>query len=104
MRAAVVVPLAAALSFAVAGNSQTPLFTIFGSFALMVLADFPGNRPDPRAGLRGAGHQRRGPDHAGHAGVAARVAVGGLMFVLGVAVMFAGVLSETIAAGQRPRC
>ena len=45
VRAAIVLPVAAAVSFAVAGGSQTPLFTIFGSVALLVLVDFPGNRP-----------------------------------------------------------
>ena len=83
-------PLAAAVSFAVGGGSQTPLFTIFGSVALLVLADFPGNRQARAAGLRGPGHQRRGPHHAGHAGGAAPVAGVALMFVLGVAVTFAG--------------
>ena len=38
-------PVAAAVSFAVGGGSQTPLFTIFGSVALLILVDFPGNRP-----------------------------------------------------------
>jgi hypothetical protein len=102
VRAAVVVPTAAAVSFAVAGNSQTPLFTIFGSFALMVLADFPGNR-NSRAlaytglGINGAILITLGTLVSPHPWLAV-----GLMFVLGVAVMFSGVLSETVAAGQRP--
>ena len=37
LRAAIVLPVAAAVSFAVAGGSQTPLFTIFGSVALLIL-------------------------------------------------------------------
>ncbi len=102
VRAAVVVPLAAALSFAVAGNSQTPLFTIFGSFALMVLADFPGSRPTRALaytglGINGAVLITLGTLVSPHPWLSV-----GLMFALGVAVMFAGVLSETIAAGQRP--
>jgi len=102
VRAAVVVPLAAALSFAVAGNSQTPLFTIFGSFALLVLADFPGNRPTRALaytglGINGAVLITLGTLVSPHPWLSV-----GLMFALGVAVMFAGVLSETIAAGQRP--
>ncbi|HKV20996.1 MAG TPA: FUSC family protein, partial [Mycobacterium sp.] len=102
VRAAVVVPLAAAVSFAVAGNSQTPLFTIFGSFALMVLADFPGNT-NSRAlaytglGINGAILITLGTLVSPYPWLSV-----GLMFVLGVAVMFSGVLSETIAAGQRP--
>ena len=102
VRAAVVVPLAAAVSFAVAGNTQTPLFTIFGSFALLVLADFPGNRQTRAVayaglGLNGAVLITLGTLVAPHAWLSVV-----LMFLLGVAVMFSGVLSETIAAGQRP--
>jgi Fusaric acid resistance protein-like len=101
-RAAVVVPSAAAVSFAVAGGSQAPLFTIFGSFALMVLADFPGNRQTRAVayaglGLNGAVLITLGTLVSPHAWLSV-----GLMFVLGVAVTFSGVLSETIAAGQRP--
>jgi uncharacterized membrane protein YccC len=101
VRAAVIVPVAAAVSFAVAGDSQTPLFTIFGSFALMVLADFPGNR-QTRAlayaglGLNGAVLITLGTLVAPHPWLSVV-----LMFLLGVAVTFSGVLSETIAAGQR---
>ena len=102
VRAAVVVPSAAAVSFAVAGNSQTPLFTIFGSFALMVLADFPGNRQTRAVayaglGINGAVLITLGTLVAPHAWLSVV-----LMFVLGVTVTFSGVLSETIAAGQRP--
>ncbi|MDX1885227.1 FUSC family protein [Mycolicibacterium sp. 120270] len=102
VRAAIVVPLAAAVSFAVAGNSQTPLFTIFGSFALMVLADFPGNRQTRAVAytglaINGAVLITVGTLVAPHPWLSVA-----LMFVLGVAVMFSGVLSETIAAGQRP--
>ncbi len=102
VRAAVVVPAAAAVSFAIGGSSQTPLYTIFGSFALMVLADFPGN-PQNRAvayaglGLNGAVLITLGTLVSPHAWLSVA-----LMFVLGVVVTFSGVLSETIAAGQRP--
>ena len=54
VRAAVVVPIAAAVSFQI-GGSQTPLFTIFGSFALMVIADLPGNRANRAVGYAGLG-------------------------------------------------
>ena len=80
---------------------QTPLFTIFGSVALLIVADFPGNRAGPRRRLRRTGSQRRRPDHAGHAGGAHPWLSVAMMFVLGVAVTFAGVLSATIAAAQR---
>jgi uncharacterized membrane protein YccC len=101
LRAAIVVPLAAAISFAVGGGSQTPLFTIFGSVALLIVTDFPGNRP-ARAlaycglGINGAVLITLGTLVAPHPWLSVA-----LMFVLGVAVTFSGVLSETIAAGQR---
>jgi uncharacterized membrane protein YccC len=101
MRAAIVLPIAAAVSFSVGGGSQTPLFTIFGSVALLILADFPGNRP-ARAlayfglGFNGAVLITLGTLVAPHPWLSVA-----LMFVLGVVVIFAGVLSEIVAAGQR---
>ena len=101
LRAAVVVPTAAAVSFAIDGGSQTPLFTIFGSVALVILVDFPGNR-QARAlaycglGFNGAVLITLGTLVAPHPWLSVA-----MMFVLGVAVTFAGVLSEIVAAGQR---
>ena len=101
LRAAIVLPIAAAVSFAVGGGSQTPLYTIFGSVALLIMVDFPGNRP-ARAlaycglGFNGAVLITLGTLVAPHPWVSVA-----LMFVLGVAVTFAGVLSEIVAAGQR---
>lgn len=100
-RAAVVLPIAAAVSFTLAGGSQSPLFTIFGSVALLILVDFPGNRPARALAYAGLGFNG-----------AVLITVGtlvapypwlsvGLMFVLGVVAMFSGVLSEVVAAGQR---
>ncbi|OBF26883.1 fusaric acid resistance protein [Mycobacterium sp. ACS1612] len=99
-RAAIVLPIAAAVGFSV-GGSQTPLFTIFGSVALLILVDFPGNRPARALAYCGLGFNG-----------AILITLGTLvaphpwfsvvsMFVLGVAVIFAGVLSEIVAAGQR---
>jgi uncharacterized membrane protein YccC len=101
LRAAIVLPIAAAVSFTFAGGSQTPLFTIFGSVALLILVDFPGNRP-ARAlafcglGFNGAVLITLGTLVAPHPWLSVAV-----MFVLAVAVIFAGVLSEVVAAGQR---
>ena len=101
LRAGIVLPIAAAVSFAIGGGSQTPLFTIFGSVALLILVDFPGNRP-ARAlaygglGFNGAVLITLGTLVAPHPWLSVA-----LMFVIGVAVTFAGVLSEIIAAGQR---
>ncbi|MDY6997167.1 MAG: FUSC family protein [Actinomycetota bacterium] len=101
VRASAVVPLAGAVGFLVAGNSQTPLFTIFGSVALLVFTDFPGNannRALAYAGLALNGYVliTLGTLVADHPAPAVLA-----MFVLGVVVTFSGVLSETIAAGQR---
>jgi len=101
LRAAIMLPVAAAIGFAVGGGSQTPLFTIFGSVALLIMVDFPGNRPARAlayAGLafNGAVLITVGTLVAPHPWLSVAA-----MFVLGMAVMFSGVFSETIAAGQR---
>ena len=101
IRAALVLPIAATVGFAVGGGSQTPLFAIFGSVALLILVDFPGNRPARALAYCGLGFN----------GVVL-ITLGSLvapipwlavttMFLLGAAVTFSGVLSEIIAAGQR---
>lgn len=99
-RAGLVIPVAAAVGFA-AGGDQTPLFAIFGSIALLIAADFPGNRygrATAYAGLAvlGAVLITLGTLISPHAWLAVLT-----MLVLGVLVTFAGVLSSAIAAGQR---
>lgn len=100
-RAAVVLPVAAAIGFLVGSGSQTPLFAIFGSVALLIVVDFPGNRPARALAYGGLGVNgvvliTLGTLVAPHPWLAVAV-----MFVLGVVVTFSGVLSEIIAAGQR---
>jgi hypothetical protein len=101
VRAAIVVPIAAAVAFQVGGGSQTPMFAIFGSVSLLVMVDFPGNRPARALAYAGLGFNG-----------AVLITLGSLvapipwlavttMFLLGVAVTFSGVLSEIVAAGQR---
>ncbi len=101
LRAAIVVPIAAGVSFLIVGGTQAPLFTMIGSIWLMVLVDFPGTRQVRALAYCGLGFNG-----------AVLIILGTLvqpipwlavtiMFVLGVAVTLAGVLSETIAAGQR---
>ncbi|HEV7420214.1 MAG TPA: FUSC family protein [Mycobacterium sp.] len=101
VRAAIVVPITAAVAFQIGGGSQTPLFAIFGSVALLITVDFPGNRPARALAYAGLGFNG-----------AVLITLGSLvapipwlavttMFLLGVAVTFSGVLSEIIAAGQR---
>jgi hypothetical protein len=101
VRAAIVVPIAAAVSFTVGGGSQTPLFTIFGSIALLIVVDFPGNM-NARA-LAYGGLAVNGAVLISLGTLAAPIpwlAVT-LTFLIAVAVTFSGVLSEIVAAGQR---
>jgi len=101
LRAAIVVPIAAAVSFAVGGGSQTPLFTIFGSVALLIMVDFPGNRPARALAYCGLGFNGAVLITLGTLVAPYTLVSVALMFVLGVVVIFAGVLSEIVAAGQR---
>ncbi|MCT7658989.1 FUSC family protein [Mycobacterium deserti] len=100
-RAGIVLPVAAAVSFAVGGDSQTPLFTIFGSVALLILVDFPGNRPARALAYGGLGFNGAVLIVAGTLVAPYPWLSVAVMFVLGMAVIFAGVLSEIVAAGQR---
>ena len=99
-RAGLVIPIAGGIGFAV-GSGQTPLFAIFGSIALLIVVDFPGNRAGRAVSYAGLGVLG-----------AVLITLGTLvapipwlavttMFVLGVAITFAGVLSSAIAAAQR---
>ncbi|MCV7053703.1 FUSC family protein [Mycolicibacterium gilvum] len=102
VRAAVVVPAAGAVSFAVAGGStQTPLFTIFGAVALLVFSDFPGNRQNRAVAYGGLGLNGFLLITLGTLVAPYPWPAVAAMFVIGVAVTFSGVLSETLAAGQR---
>src|SRR5258708_30604001 len=99
LRAAIVVPIAAAVSFAVGGGSQTPLFTIFVSVALLIMVDFPGNRPAPALAYCGLGF-----NGAVLITLATLVAPHpwlsvALMLVLGAAVGFARGVRGVVAAG-----
>jgi uncharacterized membrane protein YccC len=101
LRAAIVLPIAAAISFAIGGGSQTPLFTIFGSVALLILVDFPGNRPARALAYCGLGFNGAVLITVGTLVAPYPWLAVAMMFVLGVAVIFAGVLGEVVAAGQR---
>ncbi|MGB0962930.1 MAG: FUSC family protein, partial [Mycobacterium sp.] len=102
LRAALVVPLAGGLCFAVAGdNPQTPLYAILGSVALLVFTDFPGNGQNRAVAYAGLGVSgfimiTLGTLVAPQAWLAVLA-----MFVVGVVVTFSGLFSETIAAAQR---
>jgi uncharacterized membrane protein YgaE (UPF0421/DUF939 family) len=101
VRAAIVLPIVAALAFTIGSGSQTPMFAIFGTVSLLIIVDFPGNRPARAVAYGGLGFNG-----------AVLITIGSLvapipwlavttMFVLAVVVMFSGVLSEIVAAGQR---
>ncbi|CAJ1586576.1 FUSC family protein [[Mycobacterium] wendilense] len=99
-RAGLMIPAAAAVGFLV-GTGETPMYAIFGSIALLITADFPGNRPGRAVsyaglGLIGAALITLGTWVTPHAWLAVAT-----MFVLGAVITFAGVLSTAIAAGQR---
>lgn len=101
VRAAIVIPIAAAISFAVGGGSQTPLFTIFGSIALLIVTDFPGNTSARALAYGGLGFNGAVLISLGTCVAPIPWLAVTMMFVVGVAVTFSGVLSEVVAAGQR---
>ena len=101
LRAAIFVPLAAAASFAVAGDTQTPIFTILGCIALLIATDFPGNRSTRAVGycglaLNGALLITIGTLAAPHPWVAVP-----LCFIVGIVISFLGLLGEVVSGGQR---
>ncbi|KWX23434.1 FUSC family protein [Mycolicibacterium wolinskyi] len=100
-RAGIVLPIAAAIAFAVGAGSQTPLFSIFGAVSLLITADFPGNRPARALAYCGLAFNGAVLIVLGTL-IAPHVWLSVLsMFVIGVVVAFSGVLSEIVAAGQR---
>jgi hypothetical protein len=101
VRAAIVLPLAAAVGFAVGSGSQTPLFAIFGSVALLITVDFPGNRPARAVAYGGLGVNGFILITLGTLVAPIPWLAVSTMFVVAVAVTLSGVLSEIVAAGQR---
>lgn len=101
LRAAIFIPVAAAIGFAVAGDTQTPVFALVGAIALLIAADFPGTTAT-RALAYGV-LAVIGTILISVATVAAPhpwVAVP-LSFLVGALVVFLGLLSDVVAAGQR---
>ncbi len=101
LRAGIAVPLAATVSFLVAGDNQAPVFTLVGSIALLIVADFPGSTGTRALAYGGLGFNglvliALGTWAAPHPLVAVL-----LCFALGALVSFLGLLSEVVAAGQR---
>jgi hypothetical protein len=100
-RAAVTVPVAAAVARTVAPGTEAPLYTLLGAFWLMVMVDFPGNRQNRAVGYLGLGLNGIILLALGTLVAPIPWLATTLMFVIGVAVTLAGVVSETVSAGQR---
>lgn len=101
LRAGIAIPLAAMVSYLVAGTTQAPIFTLVGSISLLIVVDFPGslsNRAMGYAGLAvsGAILIALGTWAAPHPLVAVL-----LCFAVGAVVSFLGLLSDLVAAGYR---
>lgn len=101
LRAAIVIPIAAAVSFTVGGGSQAPLFTIFGSIALLIVVDFPGNVNARALAYTGLGFNGAVLISLGTLAAQIPWLAICLTFVIGALVSFAGLISEIVAAGQR---
>jgi hypothetical protein len=101
VRAAITVPVAAAIARIVASGSGAPLYALLGAFWLMVMVDFPGNRQTRAAGYLGLGLNGIILLTLGTLVAPIPWLAVMLTFVVGVAVTLAGVVSETVTAGQR---
>lgn len=99
-RAGLVVPVAATVGFTV-GSGQTPLFTIFGSIALLIVVDFPGNRGGRAVAYVGLGVVGAGLIVLGTLVAPSPWLAVAVTLVLGAVVTLAGVLSTAIAAARR---
>src|ERR1700712_5690499 len=101
VRAALMLPVAAFIGFSVGSGSQTPLFAIFGSVALLITVDFPGSRSARALAYAGLGISGAVLITLGSLVAPIPWLAVTMMFLLAVAVTFSGVLSEFMAAGQR---
>ncbi|MFP3713070.1 FUSC family protein [Puerhibacterium sp. TATVAM-FAB25] len=97
-RGALVMPLALYLGLEVVGNEHLALFAVFGSFAVLLLADFTGPMPQrlqaqAALGAAGVGLVCLGTLTSAHPWLAA---VG--MLAVGLPILFAGVVSSILAS------
>ncbi|MET0326489.1 MAG: FUSC family protein [Ilumatobacteraceae bacterium] len=100
-RCAVAIPLAFLVADKVIGGTQLPLYASFGGFALLVFADFPGDRRTRAVsygalGVAGAVLISLGTVVAGPWPLSVATTL-----VVATAVLFAGVLSAAISAAGR---
>lgn len=101
VRAAIAVPAAGALSVAVAGDTQAPLYALLGAFWLMIFTEFPGNRQNRAVGYLGLGCNGLILIAVGTTVARSPWLAVVLTFVLGAAITLSGVISETVSAGRR---
>lgn len=101
LRAGIVIPFATLAVYLLAGDTQAPAFTVFGSIALLIVSDFPGP-PATRAlaycglGVNGAVLITVGTLAAPYPWLAVP-----LCFAVGVSVSLLSLLSEIFASAQR---
>jgi len=101
LRAAIFIPISAALGFAVGAGTQTPVFALIGAIALLIVTDFPGRVPTRALAyltlaVGGAILITIATLAAPHHWVVIPLAVG-----VGALAVLSGLLSDVAAAGQR---
>ncbi len=101
VRAAIMVPLTAGFAFVVVGGRATPLYALLGAFWLLVVTEFPGNRRQRAVAYLGLAVNGFVLITVGTLVAPVAWLAVTLMFLLGVAVTLASMLSTTMSAGQR---
>jgi uncharacterized membrane protein YccC len=101
IRVAVVAPALFAFTFEVIGNAQIATFTVFGCFSLLLFVDFPGNRAGRLTSYTMLGVTGGVLITVGTLASRSSWLAVASMVVLGFAILFAGALSVSIAAGGR---
>jgi hypothetical protein len=101
IRAAIMVPVAAGFAFVVVGGRVAPLYALLGAFWLLVVTEFPGNRQQRAVAYLGLAVNGFVLITLGTLVAPVAWLAVTLMFLLGVAVTLAGMLSATMSAGQR---
>lgn len=101
VRAAIMVPFTAGFAFVVVGGMVVPLYALLGAFWLLVVTEFPGNRQQRAVAYLGLAVNGFVLITAGTLVAPVAWLAVTLTFLLGVAVVLAGMLSATMSAGQR---
>jgi hypothetical protein len=100
-RAAIAIPVAVLIGYLVAIGPLTPIFTLLGSIALLIIADFPGSTATRALAYAGLGLNGAVLIVLGTWVAPYPVAAVALCLVVGAVLNFLGLLSEITAAGQR---